>query len=265
MKPVIQALVAPLLFVAASAQASLVITDLAADADSYIQQHTPTTNFGNASIAVMKGQSSFNRKSYLRVDLSSLPDLGTDPITAATLTLNFVESGIGSSIGTGDFTFEVFGLDNDSQDNWVETSINWNNAPANDTVAPALGFLPADTTSLGTFDVTGKGIGAQTFSSTGLTNFLEANRTGNQTATLLIRRVTLGTASVNYAHAFATRNTANAESLQITQLHDDGPGPVPSPGVLSLLMAGLLGLGWKYRKHGKSSAHSSSGKACCQA
>lgn len=241
---------------APTAQA-FVVSSFGADADSYIQSHTPTSNFGSLSQSLLKntGSGNFLRKSYLRFDFSSLT---SEPIVGATLTLQFLETNVGTTFG-GNANFELYGLTNDALDGWLENTVTWNNAPANNTGNND--FIGADTTLLDTFSLVGKGVGTTvSLNSAGLVAFLANNlASGNSIATFLLRRTT-GDATGNYAHGFATRNNSNASlrpDLTITQ--QDPTPPAPAPGVVILMLTGLLGLAWN--KHRSSSPRFRSGLA----
>ena len=65
----------------------------------------------------------FNRKTYIKFDLSSIDE---DVIDAKlSLDISF------SNTATGGTPLNIWGLNNGSGDNWSETGITWNNAPGN--------------------------------------------------------------------------------------------------------------------------------------
>src|SRR5207244_4003347 len=124
------------------------------------------------------------RKAYLRFDLASLRDRR---LAEASLTLNFEATGFGYASLTGECTFAVYGLTDDTQDAWSGETLAWENAPA---FSPDAGTV--DTTKavkLGTF-TTPRGVVSGTFAIEGeaLADFLNAD--ANRRATLIIVRET---------------------------------------------------------------------------
>jgi len=221
---------------------------LPTDADAYIKDNAATTNYGNSSQLQIKhsDNSSNNRKAYIRFDLSDPGiDLATD-LADATLSLNFVDSGAGSTPGDKEWTFELFGLKNGhAKEGWVEGNggtdndptgeITWSNAPAN---AAWNGLVTGEVTSLGTFSVEGKGLGEIDIASAALTQFLKDDTDGQ--VTFILRRTTQGSSSDNYVHAISSKESASGGPvLALT--------PVPEPSTLALAAIGLLGLRRKRR------------------
>lgn len=103
----------------AQAQAQTTVT-LTPTADSYIQQGTPTTNYGTATtlLARIDSANSLSRAVYLQFNLASLP-AGT--ITSAVLTLNGSQDQGGAGVTIGAFPGTATAA-------WSETQLNWNNA-----------------------------------------------------------------------------------------------------------------------------------------
>lgn len=208
--------------------------------DAYVQSGTSANaNFGNATLDQVKRQdsSNFTRKSYLGFDLSGM---GTFPVATASLDFMFVDSGAGSTNSGTNYQFEVFGLINEVFDSWLESTITWNNAPANQANNGINSMMAA---SLGTFSLTGKGLGAYSFTSQALVDFL--NNDSNDFATFIVRRNTNQPSTAqNYVHAFASsENTSFAgPRLNVTT--------VPEPSTFLFVGAGLVGLGLLRRRRG---------------
>ncbi|QNN22630.1 DNRLRE domain-containing protein [Planctomycetales bacterium ZRK34] len=122
------------------------------DADAYVKLDD-TSNHGTETGVYVKnaGSSTTTRKGYIRFDVSNVHNLVTDASLQLEVLLN--------DSGGGDPTpnvvhFNVFGLnDENAGEDWIESgagSINWLNAPANDT---GNGIDAAQTTFLGTFEI----------------------------------------------------------------------------------------------------------------
>ena len=221
---------------------------LDAVADSYINgsNNSGDTHGGEDELWVKRNyDGNWNRKAYMRFDLGGLQGIHQSDATGATLNLNFVDSGAGSNDPNAVWEFEVYGLADDLLgEEWAEASINWGNAPGNDTGS---GFLMGpDATSLGTFELTGKGIGLVEFSSDELLEFIRSS-TVNNFATIMIVRNTPGTTGVTYVHAIASKENGGTEGPQLVVRAPDIPEPV------TLLLTGLAvaGLGGYVRRRRK--------------
>lgn len=223
--------------VAASAQATII--SLAPSADAYVAAASTTTNFGSDNLVLIKndGGGINHRKGYFRYDLSTLP--ANEVITNAALDLTFVESNLGGSL-TGTNTFEVFGLnDGNAGENWGESTITWNNAPAN---AAGGATVTSAASSLGTFSITGH-TGNVNFLGTGgdaVKNFL-ANSTSNDLVTFIIVRVndSVGGAQ-SYVHAINSKEFSGGSGAFLNITTVLLPAPEPSTGLLLGLAACVL-------------------------
>ena len=193
------------------------------NADTYVRSNN--SGYGSSSVLLVKYNDSgfsYHRKAWIRYELSSLTHRD---FTDASLNLPFVESGVGSN-ATGNWSFSVYGLTDESLDGWSEATTRWNNAPGNNTGSPN-GVDPARTTFLGGFTVPGKGIGTWTISGSDLENFLGAD-TNNMVTFIVCRDTQAPSGSVNYAHGIASREHGSSLPASLDLPHAAaGPPPVP--------------------------------------
>ena len=141
----------------------------------------------------------WDRKAYLRFDLS-LVDSST--IDSAELILNFAPTGYGFASRVPDATFAVYGLTDESLDNWMESELQWNNAPANgqgsaevrqDKSALLGKFILPQGQSSGPFGIAGSN----------LAELIRADTNG--LLTLIVVRETTSTGPEGLVHGFASR------------------------------------------------------------
>lgn len=124
-----------------AAQATTTVTTATGTmgADSYIQFGAATTNFGTQTSVVAKyggnDTGTTNRKIYLRFDVSSLGAAVDTASLSLTVALN---NGGSTNTTPQNFTLALYGLNDGSTagagflgEDWGETALNWNNAPAN--------------------------------------------------------------------------------------------------------------------------------------
>jgi len=140
------------------------------------------------------------RKAWLGFDLSRLQ--GRE-IQNAVLTLTFEPTGWGYASLLPDSTFGVYGVTEDALDAWEETSLNWENAPANDT--DGSGVDNSKAVRLGSFTMA-QGVleGAVTVRGEALAKFLQND--ANRYATLVVVRETTELKSGGAVHGFAGNN-----------------------------------------------------------
>lgn len=165
----------------------------------------------------------WSMKSYLRFDTTGLS--GT--ATGASLTLSFEAVG-GTSV------LNVYGLTNGAVgQNWGESTITWNNAPAND-IASNSG-VTSDAVLLGTWTVSSNG--AHSFTSTNLVNFVNAD-TDHQLTFILTAQTP--DVNVQFGAKESGANSANYPTLSVTI-------PEPASALILLAGAGSLVLGRRRR------------------
>lgn len=176
--------------------------------------------------------SNTTRKGLMRFDISSITD------TVADATFNLTVERIDSGIGGNDQTLHIFGLTDQSLDNWDSGATTWNNAPGNAT-GSAWDADGTKTVKLGEIllDYNGDKAVAPTdvvsLSSQALIDWLNADSNGK--ATILIGR-TGNADSVNLLFAGDTNgpetNQLAPPELVVTL--------VPEPTSLALLGLGTL-------------------------
>lgn len=223
-------------------------------ADTFVEGVPSNENYGTRGNIVLKnpsGPTQFARKGYIRFDLSSMAGRAA---LDATLSLT-VEN---NNLVSGNFTVDVFALNDGAGDFWIEGNggtdnsptgeINWDNAPGND-VTSGINLDGAEVTSLGSFNVENSGtdgVGSiLTFSLASLTAAINADN--NEALTLILRRS--GTNDGNSPNlAFASKeNTSNLNHAPPTL--DITLAPIPEPATATLALVGLGGLVMRRRRN----------------
>ncbi|QDS89293.1 FecR protein [Rosistilla ulvae] len=143
--------------------------------------------------------SDWDRKVYLALDVASLQGLD---IEQAELRLNLLPSDLGFASHQPDSTFHLFGLIDESRDDWDEQTITWENAPGQDPRAAAVD--PTAAIALGSFEVR-QGIQTGTVSvrTEQLKDFIAADTNG--AVTLIVVRETQESTGNGLVHAFASK------------------------------------------------------------
>jgi hypothetical protein len=182
--------------------------------DSYIQSSDKAQNFGRDAFFRVKHsdvQRDLNRKGYLAFDIGKLKG---KTITDAEFVLTIEPSDFGFATLVPDSIFTVYGLTDESQDDWDENPLTWHSAPAHDE-AQAERHLPISdkVMLLGHFEIAqGLNRGTRTIRGTALRDFIRHDT--NEIITLIICRETGETARGGFVHAFATKeNPANTPPL----------------------------------------------------
>lgn len=189
--------------------------------DSFIQSSENPKNFGSEPFMRVKNttiQSDLIRIGYVAFDLAKFDKLH---IEDAGITLNIEPSDLGFATLVPDSTFAVYGLTDETQDSWDESTITWRNAPAR-AVEEAAKHLPdpSKTVLLGKFVISqGTNRGARSISGREVAAFLRSDT--NDIATFLICRETDETAKTGLVHAFSTReNRSNTPPLLRVRIPD---------------------------------------------
>lgn len=171
--------------------------------DRYVQPLFPSPHSSDILLLVKKttpDSSDYTRKAYIGLDLASIAGM---KIVDAQLSFTFTPTGLGFASEVPDATFAVYGLTDESLDNWDERAIRWSDAPANK--PGGSGVDPARTVLLGKFEIPqGTQSGTRSISGEKLVDFL--NRDTNQIATFILVRETAGSGRTDYVHGFANKN-----------------------------------------------------------
>ena len=92
----------------------------ASNADSDVDQGSPTSNFGSSSDLYVRSKAAGNRRAFVKFDLSSCNAGTADVVTTATLSLYL------TSAPSTSRTYDVRRVNA----TWTEAAVNWNNQPA---------------------------------------------------------------------------------------------------------------------------------------
>ena len=175
--------------------------------DSWIQSNPGVRVTGRESYLRVKHTThdpKLERWMYLAFDLSR----SAGRVAEAELVLHLEASELGFAALVPDATFQVYGLTDETGDEWSEAGLSWQNAPARG-VGPEY-HAPPDASKarlLGSFSVPqGRQSGAVTLRGEALAAFLRQDTNG--VATLIVRRETDETARNGLVHAFASRENA---------------------------------------------------------
>ena len=234
------------------------VTDatLNAFADAHIQSGSNGgTNFANATSMLVKhgnntSGADFSRKAYMQFDVAGL-DL--DALGSAALSLTVAPPGGGVDTNPTNWTFELYGLSDDFapgagklDENWLETALNANNAPGNNTTNGGA-VIASDVfggTFLATFDLLGAGVDGTviTLDDSAILDFLKSDTDG--VVSFILVRSTQETNSTNtIVHAFysSESTTGFGPKLIVSSV-------IPEPATASLALLGLGSLMMRRRR-----------------
>lgn len=170
-------------------------------ADAYVCAGNPNGH-DSETLLLLKNAIEKNgphRKSFLRFDLSGV---ASGSIQSALLNLHFAPTGWGLASHLGNSEFSVYGITDDTLDNWKAEDLDWANAPANDT-ENGTSLLPETAILLGTFTVP-RGIQSGTYGISGEKLVAFLNRDTNRKGSLVVVRKTGEVRGGGLVHAFAS-------------------------------------------------------------
>ncbi|NOX98239.1 MAG: DNRLRE domain-containing protein [Verrucomicrobia bacterium] len=192
-----------------------ITTALGQGKDTYVRQGNGGGPFGRSPLVMAKrspDRKTNQRKTYLGFDLRSFNGV---EIREAELALAIRSSGLGYASVVPDSTFTVYGLRDEALDQWDETSMTWENAPAN-VLDHGSRLDESKVVKLGSFEIKqGVSSGFREVEGELFTDFL--NNDSNGIATLIIVRETEQSSGNGLVHAFASREhpTAMAPTLRV--------------------------------------------------
>lgn len=191
-----------------SSKSHIISTETGSGDDAYIVQSKTKGHSSDVLIMVKNSETEHKRKGYLKFDLQN----GPSDFKSVALHLSIQPSGYGFSSLVPDSKFTVYGLKDDSLDNWNEKTINWLNAPAN---TDNNDIDKTKLVLLGSFEVK-RGVysGIVSLESRELDQFIKKDQ--NKIATFIIIRNTGEYSSHGLVHAFASKRhpTAMAPTLE---------------------------------------------------
>ena len=189
-------------FMQATAECETLSTEVGNGADAFVNSGSfANQNFGDSEHLAWKNSGvpgDFNRKSYVRFDTSSIGQ-----VSDATLTFSISSISDSGFNPNTDHIANVFGLvDGHAGEAWDETTVTWNNAPANVTNSP--NAFTRNAILLGTFSVSPSvALGEPIiFSSDELINFINSDT--NDLLTLMVS----GSNAIVHGTGFATKENS---------------------------------------------------------
>ena len=246
------AVCALVLAIGAPAMGAMITTSDGVGGDAFIAQYGGSgggsnhNESGTSTWLFVKNTYTYERSVDLHFDLS-------------TMSSDAVSAGLEVMIGYGGLypmTVDVWGVNDDEDlDGWDETTITWNNAPANDTVEGwdgGLGVVAGQATYLGSYThSTATNIGdlVTLVSGSALVDFLNDDTDDQVTIAIFGDRGVVG--NYNAAYMGSDNTDVSGGTTGITHSPTLNISEVPEPSALVLLTAGLIGLvcyAWRKRK-----------------
>lgn len=183
--------------------------------DSYIQSNDKVHDFGHDPFFRVKRtslQPELNRKGYVGFDIAKFKG---QKIEDAEFVLSIEPSDLGFATLVPDSSFAVYGLTDESEDEWDENGLSWHHAPAHDENQPERHLpVPSKTVLLGHFQIAqGVNRGTCVLRGPALVDFLRKDTNG--LVTFIICRETDETAKTGLVHAFATKESGNNTPPQL--------------------------------------------------
>lgn len=192
-----------------------ITTNLGQGKDTYVRQGNGGGPFGRSPLVMVKrsaDRKTNQRKIYLGFDMRRLKGA---KIQEAELALAIRSSGLGYASVVPDSVFTVYGLVDESLDEWDETSLTWENAPAN-IQDHGSNLVDSQVVKLGEFEIRqGVSSGFRSIEGDPLSSFL--NQDSNGMVTLIVVRETDQSSGNGLVHAFASSEhpTAMAPTLRV--------------------------------------------------
>lgn len=183
--------------------------------DTYVRQGNGGGPFGRSPLVMVKrsaDKKTNQRKIYLGFDLRRFKEA---EIREAELVLAISSSGLGYASVVPDSEFTVYGLNDESLDEWGETSMTWQNAPAN-VLDHGSHLDESKVVKLGSFEIKqGVSSGFRGVEGEPLSEFL--NEDTNQLVTLIVVRETDQSSGNGLVHSFSSSEhpTAMAPTLRV--------------------------------------------------